>query len=101
MPKRGQLSSNAKPRSKLQRKYNSKPAQKKNRAARNKARASAISKGTASKGDGKDVVHKKSLKSGGSKAISNTKVGSRSANRSHGGKIGNRAGKARGGRSSK
>ena len=75
--------------------------QKKNRAARNKARRAAIKAGTAKKGDGKDVGHKKSLKSGGSKALSNTKIQSRSSNRSHGGKIGSKAGKAKGGRKSK
>ena len=75
--------------------------QKKNRAARNKARRAAIKAGKAKKGDGKDVGHKKSLKSGGSKSVSNTKIQSRSANRSHGGKIGNKAGKAKGGRKSK
>ena len=81
--------------------YHSKPEQKKNRAARNKARRSAERAGKVSKGDGKDVGHKKSLKSGGSKSTSNTKVQSRHSNRSHGGRIGNKAGKARGGRSSK
>lgn len=81
--------------------YHSSPTQKKNRAARNKARAAAIRNGSAKKGDGKDVGHIKSLKSGGSKSTSNTKVQSRSSNRSHGGRIGNKAGKARGGRKSK
>jgi len=100
MPKRGQLSATASKRSKLQRKYNSKPAQKKNRAARNTARAAAVKAGKAKKGDGKDIGHKKALKNGGSKAVSNTKVQSRSSNRAHGGSIGNKAGKARGGRKS-
>lgn len=81
--------------------YHASPEQKKNRAARNKARASAERAGKVSKGDGKDVGHRKSLKSGGSKSVSNTKVQSRSSNRSHGGKIGSKAGKARGGRNSK
>ena len=81
--------------------YHASAKQKKNRAARNKARNAAKKAGKASKGDGKDVVHKRSLKSGGSKGLANTKVGSRKANRAHGGRIGNRAGKARGGRKSK
>lgn len=82
-------------------KYHASEEQKKNRAARNKARRAAIKAGKASKGDGKDIGHKKSLKSGGSKSVKNTKVQSRSSNRSHGGKIGSKAGKARGGRKSK
>ena len=81
--------------------YHSKPEQKKNRAARNKARAAAVKRGAAKKGDGKDVGHKRALKNGGSKSTSNTKIQSRSSNRSHGGRIGNKAGKARGGRKSK
>ena len=98
MPKKGEFKATATKRSKQQRKYNSKPEQKKNRAARNQARAVAQKKGSVSKGDGKDVGHKKSLKSGGSKSTSNTKVQSRSSNRSHGGRIGSKAGKAKGGR---
>lgn len=49
----------------------------------------------------KDVDHKKSLKSGGSNSTSNLKVSSQSENRSKGGKSGNRAGKAAGGRKGK
>jgi hypothetical protein len=81
--------------------YHSKPAQKKNRAARNKARRAAEAAGKVKKGDGKDVGHKKALKKGGSKSIKNTKVQSRSSNRSHGGKTGSKAKKAAGGRKSK
>lgn len=99
MPKRGQLSSNASPRSKAQRKYNSKPEQKKNRAARNRVRAQA--KAAGQKVAGKDVGHKRPLKNGGSKSKSNTKLQSVKSNRAHGGRIGNKAGKARGGRKSK
>jgi hypothetical protein len=51
---------------------------KKDRAARNKA---ARAKGQA----GKDVDHKTPLRSGGSKSLSNTRVRSRSANRSDNG----------------
>lgn len=78
--------------------YHSKPEQKKNRAARNKARRAAEKAGKVKKGDGKDVGHKKALKNGGSKSVSNTKVQSRKSNRSHGGKIGSKAKKAAGGR---
>ena len=95
MPKRGQLSAGASKRSKQQRAYNSSPTQKKNRAARNKARAEAISSGKASKGDGKDIGHKVALKSGGSKSTSNTKVQDRHSNRAHGGRIGDKAAKGR------
>lgn len=70
----------------------------KRRALRNKARRKAIKAGKAKKGDGKDVGHVKALKYGKS---SKTKIQSRSANRSHGGRIGGRAGKARGGRKGK
>ena len=38
--------------------YHSKPAQKKRRAGRNKARAIMVKAGKAAKGDGKDVHHK-------------------------------------------
>ena len=44
-------------RRRAQAKYNSKPAQKKRRAMRNKARRLAIKEGRAKKGDGKDVAH--------------------------------------------
>ena len=81
--------------------YHSTEKQKSNRVARNKARRAAVKAGKVKKGDGKDVGHKKSLKSGGSKSTKNTKVQSRSSNRSHGGKIGSKAGKAAGGRKGK
>ena len=41
-----------------QRAYNSRPAQKRRRAMRNKARREMIARGVARKGDGKDVHHK-------------------------------------------
>jgi hypothetical protein len=44
-------------RRKAQAKYNSKPEQKKRRAARNAARRKMIKAGKAKKGDGKDVAH--------------------------------------------
>ena len=81
---------NAKPDSKRQRKYNSSPEQKKKRAMRNKARREAIKDGRVKKGDGKEVDHKKPLRSGGSNAKSNTRVRSKSANRADNGGTGGR-----------
>ena len=58
--------------------HHASPKAKKERAARNKA--------AAAKGEpGKDVDHKKPLRSGGSKELSNTRVRSRSENRSDNG----------------
>ena len=68
----------------------------KDRAKRNAARAKQVKAGRASKGDGKDVDHKKGIKGGnGSK---NLRTISPKANRSAGGKKGNKAGKAMGAR---
>lgn len=44
-------------RRRAQRKYNSKPEQKKRRAMRNAARRKMIRAGKARKGDGRDVAH--------------------------------------------
>ena len=63
------------------------------RARRKKAKTSDVS--------GKDVGHKKSLKSGGGNGSSNLKVESKSSNRSKGGKAGSKKGKAAGGRKSR
>lgn len=62
--------------------YHSKPKQKKNRAQRNAARATMAKSGKVSKGDGKDVGHKKPIAKGGSNNKSNLKVQSKSKNRS-------------------
>lgn len=64
-------------------KYNSKPNVKKKRAQRNKARRTLMAEGKVSKGDGKDVDHKKPLSSGGSNSRSNLSVKKASTNRSH------------------
>jgi 5-methylcytosine-specific restriction endonuclease McrA len=64
-------------------KYDSQPKIKKRRAARNKARRQLMKEGLVHKGDGKDVDHKKALSKGGSKARSNLRVLSASANRSY------------------
>jgi hypothetical protein len=85
MPKAGETSASASKRSKQQRAYNSTPKAKKERAARNKARNQAIKKGKVSKGDGKDIDHKKPLRNGGSKEESNTRVRSKTANRADNG----------------
>jgi hypothetical protein len=63
------------------REYHSKPEQKKKRAQRNKDRRMLEREGKVSKGDGKDVAHKKSLKSGGTSSRKNLKVSSQKANR--------------------
>lgn len=61
--------------------YQGTPAQIKKRAERNKARAIMEKEGRASKGDGKDVHHKKPLRSGGTSARSNLAVVKRKKNR--------------------
>lgn len=62
--------------------YHAKPKQKANRAKRNSARATMKKAGKVSKGDGKDVAHKKPLAKGGSNKKSNLKVTSKAKNRS-------------------
>ena len=62
-------------------KYQGTDKAKKQRAARNKARAAAVKTWKVKKGDGKDVDHKKPLSKGGSTKLSNTRVRSRTANR--------------------
>lgn len=79
MPKKGQFSKTATADSIRQRKYNSKPSSKKDRASRNAARAEAIRDGKVRKGDGKDIDHKNSNPRDNSKG--NTQVMDRSKNR--------------------
>jgi hypothetical protein len=62
--------------------YHGKPEQVKNRAERVKARRMMEKTGAVIKGDGKDVDHKKPLRSGGTTTKSNLRVRSKSANRS-------------------
>lgn len=64
--------------------YQATPKQKKLRAKRNAARRQMMAEGKVSKGDGKDVHHKKSVSKGGTNAKSNLAVSSRSKNRGHG-----------------
>lgn len=62
--------------------YNSRPEQIKARSERTTLRREANSKGITSKGDGKDLDHKKPLSKGGSNSLSNARVTSKSENRS-------------------
>lgn len=75
-------------------KYHSKPEAKKKRAKANSARRILGLK----KGDPRDAGHVDRSKGN---AKSNIKPQSRSTNRAHGGRIGNKAGKSRGGKASK
>jgi len=63
--------------------YDQKPEVKKKRAARNQARAIMEREGKVTKGDGKDVDHKKPLSKGGTTTKGNLRVKSASANRSY------------------
>lgn len=63
-------------------KFNSKPSEKKKRAARNAARAEMMKAGKVHKGDGKDVDHKQALSKGGSNSPTNLVAISMAANRS-------------------
>ncbi len=73
----------AKPRDygKEYREYHAKPEQKKNRAQRNAARALMAKSGAVKKGDGKDVDHKRPIKTGGGNSRSNLRVTSVAFNR--------------------
>ena len=62
-------------------KYHAAPEQKKNRAARNAARAKMMKAGKVKKGDGKDVAHVRAFDKGGSNK-DGMRVESKSANRS-------------------
>lgn len=79
MPKKGEYSKTATADSIRQRKYNSKPSSKKDRASRNNARAEAMKEGKVRKGDGKDIDHKDSNPRNNKKG--NTQVMDRSKNR--------------------
>ena len=74
--------------------YHSKPEARKKRARANRARRKLGLK----KGDPRDAGH---INRNGGNSSSNIRAQSRSANRAHGGRIGNKAGKARGGRKSR
>jgi ABC-type uncharacterized transport system YnjBCD ATPase subunit len=61
--------------------YDSQPDKIKGRAERNAARAMLAKEGLVKKGDGKDVDHKKPVRSGGTNARSNLRVLPESVNR--------------------
>lgn len=61
--------------------YHAKPEQVKKRAMRNQARREMMEEGRVHKGDGKDVDHKRPLRSGGSNAKTNLRVESVAKNR--------------------
>lgn len=63
-------------------KYHAKDEQIKNRSERTTARRASNAAGTTSKGDGKDLDHRKPLSKGGSNSKSNLRVTSASSNRS-------------------
>jgi len=67
------------------RNYHGKPKQRKERAARTKAREEMIKKGRVKKGDNKDIDHKKALRHGGSNGINNLRVRNKSENRADNG----------------
>ena len=79
MPAKGQYKAGASKDSIRQRKYNSKPSSKKDRASRNAARSEAMKEGKVRKGDGKDIDHKDSNPRNNKKG--NTQVLSASKNR--------------------
>ena len=79
MAKKGEYKKGATADSIRQRKYNSSPEQKKNRASRNAARRAAEKAGKVRKGDGKDIDHQNSNPRDNSKG--NLKVMSASKNR--------------------
>lgn len=62
--------------------YHSSPEQRHNRSLRTVARNAAIADGKASRGDGKDLDHRRALSKGGSNAKSNQRMVSASSNRS-------------------
>ena len=61
--------------------YNAKPEMVKKRTMNNAARRELEKEGLVKKGDGKDVDHKKPLRSGGTNARSNLRVQPKSVNR--------------------
>jgi len=63
-------------------KYHGKPEQIANRSERTTARRKANEDGRTSKGDGRDLDHRKPLSKGGSNGRSNLRVVSASSNRS-------------------
>ena len=85
----------------VQERKNESPKRKADRLARGRARYALMKEGKVAVGDGKVVGHKKSLKSNGSNGKSNLRVESKRASDKQGGSMGNKAGKAAGGRKSR
>lgn len=79
MPRKGEFKKGATADSIRQRKYNSKPEQKKRRAERNASRAVMEKAGKVRKGDGKDVDHRNHKTS--DKSARNLSVMDKSKNR--------------------
>ena len=79
MPQKGEFKKGAKADSIRQRKYNSRPEQKKRRAERNASRSKMEKAGKVRKGDGKDVDHVNHNTA--DKSAKNLKVMSKSKNR--------------------
>jgi chromatin remodeling complex protein RSC6 len=65
--------------------YHGKAKQREERSARTIARELMKKKGKVKKGDGKDIDHKRPLRSGGSKGLNNLRVRDKSSNRSDNG----------------
>ena len=86
-----------KKRNYVRERLNESKERKEQRKARGRARTALGLKD----GDPRTVQHKKPLSKGGSNSKSNLTTTSYKKNSSQGGKMGNRAGKARGGRKSK
>jgi hypothetical protein len=61
--------------------YNAKPENVEKRVKNNQARAMLMKEGLVKKGDGKDVDHKKPLRSGGGNSRSNLRVVAKGRNR--------------------
>lgn len=66
---------------KYQKEYNARPEETAKRVKNNAARREAMKEGRVSKGDGKDVAHKRALDNGGSNGKDNLTVQDRSQNR--------------------
>jgi hypothetical protein len=66
--------------------FHGKPEQIANRSARNQARSTMEKAGRVSKGDGKEVDHKRPLSKGGGNSAGNLRVVSRATNRQKGAK---------------
>lgn len=75
------MNKGGKTKAEYDKKYESTPEQKHKRAMRNQARREAIKDGKVTKGDGKDIDHKKMLDSGGTNSKSNLRVVDETTNR--------------------